>query len=32
MNLWDKDGAFDADDFLGRCVVYLKDIKYSSDD
>lgn len=32
MNIWDKDGAFDADDFLGRCVVYLKDANYSTDD
>ena len=33
MNIWDSDeGAFDKDDYLGRCVVYLNDAAVTNDD
>lgn len=32
LNLWDKDDLLDADDYLGRCVVYLNDASISTDD
>ena len=32
LNIWDKDEMLDGDDFLGRCVVHLKDTSYSQDD
>lgn len=33
LNIWDKDeGMLDADDYLGRCVVYLTDAAISNDD
>lgn len=33
FNIWDKDDAIlDADDYLGRCVVFLNDAAVSNDD
>lgn len=32
LNIWDADDLLDADDYLGRCVVYLKDAATSDDD
>lgn len=32
LNIWDADDLLDADDYLGRCVVYLKDAAISDDD
>lgn len=32
MNLWDKDDILSADDYLGRCVINLKDAHVSNDD
>jgi hypothetical protein len=33
LNIWDEDkGTFDADDFLGRAVIYMKDAAISNDD
>jgi len=31
LNIWDADDLLDADDYLGRCVVYLKDASISED-
>lgn len=32
LNLWDADDLLDADDYLGRCVVYLHEASTSDDD
>lgn len=33
LNVWDKDtGPFDSDDYLGRCVVYIKEASITKDD
>ena len=32
LNIWDKDDLLDADDYLGRCVVYLNNASITEDD
>lgn len=32
LNLWDKDDMLDADDYLGRAVIYLPDASICEDD
>ena len=32
LDIWDKDELLDADDYLGRCVVYLTEASISKDD
>lgn len=32
FNIWDSDDLLDADDYLGRCVVYLTEASISKDD
>lgn len=32
LNIWDKDELLDGDDYLGRCVVYLKGASIAEDD
>lgn len=31
LNVWDRDGVLETDDFLGRAIIFINEASYSTD-